>query len=111
MSGNELLLFPLPKYYSSTFEEDAIAWENSTKTKFYADGFMSAVCGRKQLDLPKIDKALKDKYDYENKGCCLRCSLEKFVTLTFGEEISYLLTKWTLIPEENGTEQNTTVEN
>lgn len=104
MSGNELLLFPLPKYYSTSFEDDAVVWQDATKTKLYADGFMSAVCGRKQLDLPKIDKALRDRYDYENKGCCLKCSLENFVTLTFGEDISYLLTKWTIIPEENGIE-------
>lgn len=109
MSGNELLLFPLPKYYSTSFEEDAIAWENATNVKLFVDGFMSAICGRKQLDLPKIDKELKSRwYDYENKGCCLKCSLEKFVTLTFGDEISFLLTKWTIIPEdkteENGTE-------
>lgn len=87
------------KFENTNFDEDAQSWYDATGVNFYADGFMSAVCGRKQIDVVKIDKALQQKYDYENSDSCVKCSMKKFVTLTFGKDIAFLLDKWTQIPE------------
>ena len=89
--NNQLELFPLPIFYKTDFETDCKAWYEKTGVKFYIDGFMSAICGSKQVDIIKIDRELERKYNYKNQ------SLKDFVNKFFGADYEYLFTKYSQI--------------
>lgn len=95
----QLSLFPIPKYLRTTFEEDREVWEKTVGTKFRIDGWATAVFGKKVIDIVAMDNDLWLKYDpeYSKDGCCAKCSMMDFLSEKFGEDISFLIYKWTSI--------------
>lgn len=96
---HQLSLFPLPKFYRTSFDEDARVWKEKTKVKLYVDGLMTSITKRKQIDVVKLDRILKSKYHYQKIGNCFKCTMKDFVVSEFGEDIAFILDKWTLIPK------------
>lgn len=102
----QLRLFPLSKFETTTFEEDATMWERATGVKFFCDGLFSAMIGRKFLDVVKLDKELERKYgifassEYAEIEPNLRQCLSHFILDRFGEDIHFIFNKWIIEPQQ-----------
>lgn len=101
----QLELFEKSKFYNTDFEEDAVFFKQTTGVKLHIDGLMTCATGRRQLDIIKIDKELMREHpEYNVSGCCAKCSLMQFLEKKFGEDIKFIVHKWTIIPEEQDGE-------
>ena len=91
----QLELFNKPAYYNTSFEDDKNEFESKTGIKFYIDGFGTFFCGKKMLDIIRIDRELIRQYgEYIENGISMR----EFITSIFGEDIFYIFNKWTTPP-------------
>lgn len=104
LDGIQLELFEKSKFYSTDFEEDAVYFKEITGVRLYVDGLMTCATGRRQLDLIKIDKELMRAYDEYSNGCCEKCSIMQFLEKKFGDDIVFIVHKWTIISEEQDGE-------
>jgi len=95
----QLELFEKSKFYSTDFEEDAVHFKNTTGVKLFVDGLMTACTGRTQIDILKIDKEMYREFPEYATGTCQKCSLIGFLGKKFGEDIQFIVHKWTLIPD------------
>ena len=92
----QLQIFETPKYYATDFITDKEVFEKATGIKMYVDGFGTAICGRTMLDVLKIDKELIRLHgEYMNEK---KQSMNQFVAEKFGQDILFILHKWTTVP-------------
>ena len=101
MSEIQLELFEKSKFYATDFEEDAVHFKQTTGIKLFVDGLMTCCTGRTQIDIIKIDKAMYQQFEEYSSGTCEKCSLMEFLEKKFGEDIKFIVHKWTIIPEED----------
>lgn len=102
MSEIQLELFEKSKFYATDFEEDAVHFKQVTGVKLFVDGLMTCATGRTQIDILKVDRELmREHSEYNVSGCCAKCSLMEFLEKKFGEDIKFIVHKWTIIPEED----------
>ena len=101
MSEIQLELFEKSKFYATDFEEDAVHFKQTTGVKLFVDGLMTCATGRTQIDIIKIDKEMCREFPEYSTGLCEKCSLMEFLEKKFGEDIKFIVHKWTIIPKED----------